>query len=357
MHERHLEAEHPPPRTGVDQLDALGGEALERRLHVAHLVGDVVHPFAPLGEEAPDRRVLVERREQLHPAVAEPKRRRLDALVLDPLAVLEPAAEQPLVRLHSGIEILDGDPDVMDGPCLHRGDATALYEMLAEMRRVVIGVSLIVLVLGPAGCGGGTKTNGEEKKSAEQVVADAQAAAKSATIVHVVGGGTDNGQPLKLDLWIGDGKGKGHLSEGGFAFDLVRIGDTVYVKAGAAFWKKFGNAAAATLLHDRWVKIPTTIAQVKSIVGLADKTQLFASILGQHGKIENKGIADYQGAKVVEIRDTTQGGSLYVAGTGTAYPVAVKGGKNQGDIAFSDWNAKEAIVAPKGAVDLSSFGG
>jgi hypothetical protein len=227
--------------------------------------------------------------------------------------------------------------------------------MLAAVRRVVLLGVLSLLVL--AACGGGSKTNGEEKKSAAQVVADAQAAAKSATIVHVVGGGVDAGQPLKLDLWIGDGKGKGTLNEGGFAFNLVRMGNDVYVKAGAPFWKRFGNAAAASLLHDRWVKIPTTVSQVQSIIGIADKTKFFSSILAQHGKIENKGETTLQGQKVVEIRDTTRGGSLFVAAQGTPYPVALQGGKNQGDVAFSDWNADEPIVAPKGAVDISSLGG
>jgi len=153
------------------------------------------------------------------------------------------------------------------------------------------------------------------------------------------------------------GKGKGHLEEGGLSFQIVRIGDTVYVKGGAAFWKRFGGAAAAALLHDKWVKAPTTQAQVQQITGLVDKTLFFSSILGQHGKIENRGIVDYKGRQVVEIRDTTQGGSLYVASEGTAYPVAVKGGKNQGDIDFSDWNASETVVAPKNAVDLSALGG
>ena len=131
MHERHLEPEHPAARAGVDQLDPLGGEPLERRGHVAHLVGDVVHPLAALGEEAADGRVLLERRQELDPALAQAHRRRLDPLVVDPLAVLEPAAEQPLVRPDGRIEVLDGDADVMDRPCLHRGDATAAYAMLA----------------------------------------------------------------------------------------------------------------------------------------------------------------------------------------------------------------------------------
>ena len=131
MHERHLEPEHAAARAGVDQLDPLGREPLERCRHVAHLVRDVVHPLAALGEEPADRRVLLERREQLDPALAETHRRSLDPLILDALAMLEPAAEQALVRANGRVEIRDGNADVMDGTCFHRGDATAVCAMLA----------------------------------------------------------------------------------------------------------------------------------------------------------------------------------------------------------------------------------
>jgi hypothetical protein len=215
----------------------------------------------------------------------------------------------------------------------------------------------LLVVLAVAGCGGGgTTSNGEAKKTAEQVVADAQKAAVGATIVHVVGRGTDNGSPLKIDLWVGNAEGKGHLEESGLGFDIVRVGDVVYIKGGSAFLKKFAGAGAAALLHDKWLKGPATTGQLASLASLTDKKQFFQGVLGQHGKVENKGETDYHGTKAVEIRDTTQGGSLFVAATGTPYPVALQGGKQQGDITFADWDAGETIAAPKGAVDLSSLG-
>lgn len=217
-----------------------------------------------------------------------------------------------------------------------------------------IALALFV-VLALAACGG-TKSNGEAKKTAEQVVADAQDAAVGATIVHVVGQGEDNGSPLKIDLWIGNAKGKGHLEESGLGFDIVRVGDVVYIKGGAAFLKKFAGAGAAALLHDRWLKGSATSGQLASLASLTDKKQFFKGVLGQHGKVENKGETDYHGTKAVEIRDTTQGGSLFVAATGTPYPVALRGGKQQGDITFTDWDGSETIEAPKGAVDLSTLG-
>jgi hypothetical protein len=354
MHERDLEAEHAVPRPLVDQLDALLGEVSERRLEVGDLVSDVVHALAALREEPADGRVVAERGEQLDAALADPHRGSLDSLVLDPLAVLEASSEEALVRGHRGVQVGNGDADVMNGPCLHRGDATPPCAMLAAMAcRLVLGLLVVVAV---AGCGGGSSSNGEAKKTAAQVVTDAKNAALAATIVHVTGQGTDNGAPLKIDLWIGDRKGKGHLEEDGVAFDVVRLGDTTYIKGGSAFLTKFANPAAAALLHDKWLKAPATTGRLAAVASLTDKRQFFSGVLGQHGKVENKGETDYKGQKAVEIRDTTQGGSLFVAATGTPYPVALAGGKQQGDIRFSDWNGSETIEAPKGAVDLSSLG-
>jgi hypothetical protein len=216
-------------------------------------------------------------------------------------------------------------------------------------------VSLAAVLL--AGCGGGSKTNGEEKKPANQVVADAQSAAAAASIVHVVGKGVDNGQPLKLNLWIADGKGKGHIEESGLAFDVVRIGNSVYIRGSDAFWKRFAGAGGVALLHGKWVKAPVSNGEIAAIAPLTDKAKFFKAILAQHGKIQNKGAVDYKGEKAVEIRDTTQGGSLYVANTGTAYPLAVEGGASQGNVTFSEWNAAEPISAPKGALDFSKLGG
>jgi hypothetical protein len=354
MHERDLQAEHAAPRGRVDQLGTGGRQVRQRRRDVVDLVGDVVHAGAALGQELADRRVVSERGEQLDPAFAETHRRRLDALIVDPLAMLEPAAEQALVRRDGRIEVLDCDADVMDRACLHRRDATALSAMLAAMGRRLALSALVVLTL--AACGGGSSSNGEAKKAAAQVVVDAEAAANGATTVHVVGAGSADGTPLKLDLWLADGKGKGHLDENGLGFDIVRIGDAVYVKGGDAFLRTFAGASAATLLHGRWLRGTTTSGRLAALAPLTDIRDFFRGVLHQHGRIVNRGETTRNGDRVVEIRDTTEGGSLFVAATGAAYPLALAGGSAQGDITFGDWNAVQTFVAPKSALDLSSLG-
>src|SRR5437868_10564346 len=146
--------------------------------------------------------------------------------------------------------------------------------MLAEMARRLALALLVVVTI--AGCGGGgSSSNGEATKSAVQVVTDAQNAAANASLVHVSGHGTDNGSPLKIDLWIGDKKGKGHLEESGLGFDVVRLGDVMYIKGGDAFLKKFAGAGAAALLHDKWLKGPATTGQLASLASLTDKEQFF----------------------------------------------------------------------------------
>jgi hypothetical protein len=56
---------------------------------------------------------------------------------------------------------------------------------------------------------------------------------------------------------------------------------------------------------------------------------------------------------------TSDNSKLYVAATGTPYPVAIVGGKKgqSGSITFGDWNKQVSLSAPGGAIDISSLGG
>src|SRR6059058_5543731 len=98
MDERDLQAEHPCARLVVDELRAVAPQRLERRADVLDLERDVVHPGAARGEEAADRRVVLEWRQQLHTVAAHADRDGFDALVGHRRAVLQFRAEEPLVR-------------------------------------------------------------------------------------------------------------------------------------------------------------------------------------------------------------------------------------------------------------------
>ena len=99
MDEGDLEAEHATPGCVVDQLGTGLGQVSERRADVGDLIRDVMHPGATLRKETTHRRVLVERTEQLESALSHTDGSSLDSLLLDAGAVLEPGAEEALVRV------------------------------------------------------------------------------------------------------------------------------------------------------------------------------------------------------------------------------------------------------------------
>lgn len=223
-------------------------------------------------------------------------------------------------------------------------------------------VSFVLPVLVLAGCGGSKKaaSNGVESKSANDIVAAAKAAADSATAVHVSGSGTDNGVPLVLDLHIVAGKGgKGRLSEQGLSFDLVRIGDTAYIKGSPAFYRRFAGPAAAELFKGKWLKASATTGDLATLTPLTDLTKLLGRTLANHGTLQKlPGSTVVNGRSVVGVNDTTQGGILYVATTGKPYPIEItKSGALGGTLKFDQWDQPVSLSAPANAVDISKLKG
>jgi hypothetical protein len=360
MDEGDLEAEHAAAGRLVDQLGARAREMREGGREVLDLVGDVVHPRAALREEAADGRVLAERAQQLEPARSDADERSLDALLLDARPLLDPSAEEALVRVERTVEILDGETDVMHRA--RRLHLAIVFERLAPtMRALALALVLTAALL--AGCGSSKQAappNGEASKPALRVLADANAAAASASSAHVSGHVESGGTPITLDLSTARGKGAtGSMSTNGLEFRLVRIGDTLYIQGSDAFYKHFAGATFAQLLHGKWIKGPATHGRLESLAPLTSLGALFAGISAHHGKLANDGKATYKGQAVVVIRDTSDNSKLYVAATGKPYPVALIGGKNgqTGEITFGNWNQHVSLSAPSGALDISQFGG
>jgi hypothetical protein len=191
------------------------------------------------------------------------------------------------------------------------------------------------------------------------VISDADAAARTASSVHVSGTISSNGTPIVLDLTMTHSKGaKGSMSTNGLKFDLVRIGDTLYIRGSDAFYRQFAGPAAR-LLHGKWLKGSATHSRLSSLVPLTNIDALFAKIASGHGKLANDGKKTYKGRQVVELRDTSDGSKLLVAATGKPYPVAITGGNKgqSGTILFDRWNDSVSLSAPSNAIDISRLGG
>lgn len=351
MHEGDLVAEHADARLGVDRLGAPADEVADSRAHVVDLVCHVVHAGPVLGQELSHRRVLAQRREKLDATAADEDRRGFDALLLDLHPVLDPAAEEPLVRRDGFVEVGDGEPDVMDPACLHVGDR--ICERIVRMRTRAVAVLFVASLAILVGAGPG----GEASKTPAQVIADIQKATAGATSVHFAGTINAPGSKIGLDLNIERGVGgAGRISENNLVFDIVRVGNKVYLRGNDAFYKQYAGASGVKLFHGKWLEFPTTSKGMSSFLLFTDIDQLFGGLLSNHGKLHNDGVKTYDGQKVVVLHDTAKGGDLYVAASGPAYPVAITPAKaSAGLVTFDGWNKKFSIAVPKGAIDMTKL--
>jgi hypothetical protein len=229
-----------------------------------------------------------------------------------------------------------------------------------RLRLPTLAGSLSILALaGVAGCGGSSSGGGSglASKSPTQIVAAAQSAADGASSVHVAGSIVNAGAPIELDMELVSGSGgKGRLSENGASFELVELGGYVYIKGTRAFYRHVAGAAAAQLLDGKWLKASASSGTFASLTSLTNLRKLLDSTLSSHGTLTKGATSTVEGQQAIAVKDSTRGGTLYVATSGTPYPLQIaKGGSSGGKIAFNHWNEPVTLKAPANAVDLSQL--
>ncbi len=230
------------------------------------------------------------------------------------------------------------------------------------MRRAsATAVWSVGIVLGFASCGGssgsgGGSDNGISSKSPDQIATAVNSAVNGVNSVHVVGAVNSGGSKTTLDLNLVNGKGgQGSMSQAGLGFKIVAVGNNVYINGSNAFWQKFGGNAAAQLLSGKWLKAPAT-GQLSSIADLTNVHTLFNQLLSSHGKLAKGSTSTVNGQKVIAVKDTTNGGTLYVATTGKPYPIEViKGGSDGGQITFDHFNQPVTLAPPANSIDISKL--
>ncbi len=220
-------------------------------------------------------------------------------------------------------------------------------------------LAALPIAAGVSACGGSSSSNGNglQSKSADAIVKAAYQAANGLKSVRIAGtmskGGTNVGLNLKMVAGVG---AQGTISQQGKSFQLVVDHKTLYINAGRAFWTAYTNAAIAKLMEGKWLRASTT-GSYSSFASFGDIHSLFGSVLTQHGKLAKGAVKTIRGVKAIGIRDTTQGGTLYVALTGKPYPLEIVGAGSgtQGSLQFTDFNSSLTITAPKHSVDLKAL--
>lgn len=166
-----------------------------------------------------------------------------------------------------------------------------------------------------------------------------------------------SGSPITIDLELVAGKGgRGRLSEGGLSFELIQTGGTAYIKGSRAFYARVAGPDAAKLFEGKWLKAPASSGAFASLVSLTNLSDLVNTALLSHGTLTKGSVTTVAGQTAIGVTDSATTGTLYVATTGTPYPVAVtKHGKGGGSIAFNRWNEPVSLTPPANAIDITKL--
>lgn len=223
-----------------------------------------------------------------------------------------------------------------------------------------IGASPLLLVLVAAlfaGCGSSSSGNGVASKTPTQILEAAKAASARAVSAHVSGSIVSEGKPISLDMELVAGKGgKGRIAVEGLSVQLIEVDKAVYINGSTAFYTHLAGAAAAQLLQGKWLKAPASNANFASFSSLTNLSKLVGSTLAAHGTLSRAATTTINGQKAVGVTDAAKGGTLYVATTGTPYPIEiVKSGAGGGKIVFDKWNKPVTLAPPANSVNVNQL--
>jgi hypothetical protein len=223
----------------------------------------------------------------------------------------------------------------------------------------LVSAALVLLLLAIAtGFAAADPPNHEAAKSIPQILADVEAAADRAHSVYVLGSDSSGASPFSLNLRLMAGRGgEGTIAEGGLRFQIVRIGAKAYFEGAAAFWRHFAGAGGAELFEGKWIEAPATSGQFASLTSLTSITQLVHQILGSHGTLVEGKTTVIRGRPAFALVDKTEGGTLYVAATGSPYPLELTSPDGKGSVDFEDWNQPFRLAVPPHPIALASIKG
>jgi hypothetical protein len=246
---------------------------------------------------------------------------------------------------------------------------------MSPIRRARLLAAALAAVAVLAGCGGGSTagrgtgpsgtaatSNGVADLPAKEILARAQQALGRASSVHIKGGGSSEGQQFAIDMRYGAEGAVGSMTTNGQTIELLRVGQTVYLKGTEAFWRSIGGNAVAELLKGRYLKVPATTPDFAELSSFTDLKKNAQELLKPDGEVSKGGRRTVHGVQAIGLVDSKDGGTLYIALQGEPYPLqAVPGAKaknDSGSLDF-DYGAPVKVTAPAAdqVVDVSKLGG
>ena len=226
----------------------------------------------------------------------------------------------------------------------------ARWILLAVVAVVVVaGAVVAFLVLG----GGGS--NGIASKSPDQILQAATTAVKGASGFEMTGSGNFGGGVTSVDFTVHGSNLEGSMTLDGDSVGFDYIGGNVYFNAPAAYWTaQDATSAEVSQYAGKWVEIPAGSSSASDFSGVSDITDI-AGDLSDHGTLASDGTGTVDGQSVVFVKDTSTGGVVAVATTGTAYPLRLsETGATSATLDFSNWNNVPSFTPPPNPLSIPS---
>jgi hypothetical protein len=239
----------------------------------------------------------------------------------------------------------------------------------------VAATALLTAACGPdkSGAAGGTPAstattptkpagNGIEAKSADEILSAATAAFARAKSVHLKGTMVDSGETVGLNLSLGAAGARGTVRapiEKGksVSISILSTKRNFYLKS-QEMWRSVGGAQMADLIGDRWVLIPEkNNADFKDFERMTDLKKFANDVFKTPGTVIKGKTTVIDGVPAIGLRGSD--GTLYVATTGTPYPLKIvpsKPVKPGEELAFLDYDAPLDVTPPANALDLDKLG-
>lgn len=222
-------------------------------------------------------------------------------------------------------------------------------------------VAVAALAIATAACGSGSSSNGLASKSADDIQSAMVDALKSAKSVHLKGDMTQDGERIEMDLQLtSTGEASGTITSEGQAISIIRVDGDFYMKADGSAWEALsGSPEAGALLAGKWLKIPGGDEDFSDFEDLTDLAKLAENMTADGKLTKQSGTQTINGKKAVVLEDDSEDmGLLYVAATGTPYPLRIApkaGSTDKGFLDFLDYDKPVTVKAPADAVDLAKL--
>ncbi|GAA3810573.1 hypothetical protein ACFS5L_41850 [Streptomyces phyllanthi] len=197
-------------------------------------------------------------------------------------------------------------------------------------------------------------------------------ATKGATSLRLKGEVPDeeSGGTIRIDMALSKkGDCAGTMSMNGGRTELIKTGDTVYLKFDEAFLRAQSEGsseeeteAVVDMLAGKWTKTAATGTDAKDLASFCDLDTVLSEFEDVNSDAERGATTTVDGTPAIALheQDGKDRDTAYVATEGKPYLLRVvsKSAKDPGDITFTDYDKPVPAEAPKGKVlDLDAMGG